>query len=433
MSTAGSPFSPRALLVLLAVGAGAFLLFLYAVGAGWDGREDRDGGAHAAANGLNGFAGLARLLEARGHTVELSRSEARLDDPGLLVLTPPLFADGEALSEIIQSRRYVGPTLLILPKWVAGRVDRRERLNVPQGWVTLGGSVTPKWLEDVEGFDDAKLAVAGRTRWQGMGLSGALPEPERVLTLDSPYVLPLVSDEKGDVLAGFLDDGGAYPVLDEAGGFPPRDAGAEDLDGSRWALVVVAEPDLMNNYGLADRARAEIAEKIVVAAMEGQEQAQALRVVFDLTLPGLGRSENLMTLAFTPPFLAATLCLILAGAVVAWRGFRRFGPPVAEAPALAMGKRQLAANAAALIERARRLHLLGPPYALLVAERIAAALAIRESDPAAREAAIARILAARGIEPDYPARAEALRRARRPAELLRAAGALRTIERTLAP
>jgi len=432
VSAAGSPFSPRAVLAMLAVGAGAFVLFLYAIGAGWDGGEDRDGGAHAAATGLNGYAGLVRLLEARGHRVELSRSEARLDDPGLLVLTPPLFTDGEALSDAIAARRYIGPTLLILPKWLAGRIDRAEQLKARRGWVTLGGSVAPGWLDDVEGFDGAKLAIARRTRWQGLGLAGALPAPGHVLTLAAPDVVPLVSAETGAVLAGFVDDGGAYPVLDEAAGRPPRDAEAETLDGTRWALVVVAEPDLMNNYAMADRARAELAERLVVAAMEGQERSQNLAVVFDLTLPGLGRSENLMTLAFTPPFLAATLCLILAGVVVAWRAFRRFGPAVAEAPALAMGKRQLAGNAAALIERARRLHLLGPPYAALVAERIAAALAIRESDPAAREAAIARVLAARGIEPDYAGRAEALRRARRPADLLRAAGALRTIERTLA-
>ena len=118
--------------------------------------------------------------------------------------------------------------------------------------------------------------------------------------------------------------------------------------------------------------------------------------------------------------------------MIAWRGFRRFGPPVAEAPALAKGKRQLARNGAALVERARRLHLLGPPYAALVAARIAEALGIREADPQAREAAIARVLAARGLAADYAERAEALRRARHSAELLRAAGALRTIERTLA-
>jgi hypothetical protein len=423
-----SPFSPRAVLALLAVGAAAFLLLLYAFGAGWTGDRSRDGGAHGAANGLNGFAGLVKLLEAGGETVELSRSEARLDDSVLLVLTPQTSADGKAVSEIIQTRRYIGPTLLILPKWMALPADAIQQLKAPRGWVVLGGPLVPAWLEEIDGFGEAKLEIGERRRWAGMGLMGSLPDPRQVLALDSPDVLPLVADENGDVLAGFLDDGGAYPVLDKAGGFPPRDPQDEDLDTERWAVVVVVEPDLLNNYGMADRARAELATRIVAAAKEGQD----LPVVFDLTLAGLGAGRNLLTLAFAPPFLAATLCLILAALVIAWRAFRRFGPPVAETPALAMGKRQLAANAAALMERAKRWHLLGPPYAALVASRLARALGIRETDPAAREAAIARVLAARGIEPDYAALAQALRRARHPGDLLRAAGALRTIERTVA-
>ena len=98
MSRGVSPFSPRTILAMLVVGGGAFLLLLYAIGAGWDVGSDRNGGAHAAANGLNGFAGLARLLKAQGHEVQLSRSEARLEDPGLLVLTPQLDADGERIA-----------------------------------------------------------------------------------------------------------------------------------------------------------------------------------------------------------------------------------------------------------------------------------------------------------------------------------------------
>ncbi|HYD23940.1 MAG TPA: DUF4350 domain-containing protein [Croceibacterium sp.] len=433
MSRAASPFSPRVVLALLAVGAGAFLLFLYAIGAGWTGREDRDGGAHAAANGLNGFAGLVRLLEAQGHEVSLSRSEARLDEEALLVLTPPVFADGEAVAEIVEARRYYGPTLLILPKWWAGRADGLDGLDVPQGWVVLDDAVAPEWLGELDGLDDAEAAIAERKRWQGMGLAGALPAPSTALALEADSVatrewasvLALVTDDHGDILVGYLNDNGDYPILDEAAGYSPTDEADEDL----WPVVVVAEPDLMNNYGMADRTRAELAHAIVDAALEDYD----LPVVFDLTLPGLGRSENLMTLAFAPPFLAATLCLMLAGLVIAWRALRRFGPPVAEAPALAMGKRQLARNGAGLVERARRWRLLGAPYAALVGGRIAEALAIREADPAAREAAIARALAARGIAADYPARAEALRRARRPTELLRAAGALRTIERILTP
>ena len=118
--------------------------------------------------------------------------------------------------------------------------------------------------------------------------------------------------------------------------------------------------------------------------------------------------------------------------MIGWRAMRRFGPPVAEAPALAMGKRQLARNGAALVERAKRLHLLGPPYAALVTRRIATSLGIREADPRAREDAVAHQLDARGIAADFAQTAETLRQARTPHELLRAAGALRTIERTLA-
>jgi len=208
-----------------------------------------------------------------------------------------------------------------------------------------------------------------------------------------------------------------------------RDPEELDTDEDLWPVVIVAEPDLMNNYGLADRTRAQLAHAIVDAALEGYE----LAIVFDLTQAGIARSENLLTLAFQPPFLAATLCLLLAALVIAWRAFRRFGPPVAEAPALAMGKRQLARNGGGLVARAKRLHLLGPPYAALVAARLAGVLGIREADPQAREAAIARVLAARGLAADYTERADALRRARHPNELLRAAGALRSIERTVTP
>lgn len=432
MSRGAAPFSPRTLIAVLLVGAGGFLLFLYAIGAGWDTGGDRNGGAHAAANGLNGFAGLVRLLEAEGREVSLSRSESHLRDPALLVLTPQHKADGKRIAQIIEERRHRGPTLVILPKWFVVEASQ-TRAQAPRGWVVLGSAIAPRWLGDVEWLKDAKIGLAKRKRWEGMGLSGVLPEPGSVLALDSASVttddwaslLPVVSDESGGVLAGYVNDDGSYPALDQASGY----GAPEKPDKTLWPVVVVVDPDLMNNYGLADLGRARLARALVEAALEDPD----LPVVFDLTLAGLGRTENLLTLAFAPPFLAATLCLLLAALVIAWRAFRRFGPPVAEAPTLAKGKRQLARNGAALVERARRLHLLGPPYAALVSARIAEALAIREPDSEAREAAIARVLAARGLASDYAERAEALRRARHSAELLRAAGALRTIERTLAP
>src|SRR5690606_6603248 len=80
-------------------------------------------------------------------------------------------------------------------------------------------------------------------------------------------------------------------------------------------LIFVFEPDLLDNYGMAQRENALLAERLVSAASGGER----IPVIFDLTLNGLGRSANLLTLAFTPPFLAATICLIIAGIIIGWR------------------------------------------------------------------------------------------------------------------
>jgi hypothetical protein len=173
---------------------------------------------------------------------------------------------------------------------------------------------------------------------------------------------------------------------------------------------------------------------LALALVEATMGNARLPITFDLTLDGLGNSKNLLTLAFTPPFLAATLCLILAALVVGWRGLRRFGPPLAATPVFAFGKRQLAVNGAALIQRSRRLHLLGAPYAAILRARLARLLGLRPGDdPGRAEAEIDRVLEARGLASHaFSGPAEALRNARGRHDLLRHAHALKNLERTLA-
>ncbi len=169
----------------------------------------------------------------------------------------------------------------------------------------------------------------------------------------------LVSTPDRRDLVGFWDDGGYYPELSEAAGVEAYD---DEESNDLWPVVVIAEPDLVNNYGMADRSRALLALSVVDAALEGYD----MPINFDLTFNGYGQSDNLLTLAFRPPFLAATLCLLIAALVVGWRALKRFGPPIAASPAFAFGKRQLATNGAALIQRSKRFHLLGAPYAAIV-------------------------------------------------------------------
>ncbi|GGD58474.1 DUF4350 domain-containing protein [Erythrobacter arachoides] len=424
MSRARSAFSARTVLAMLLVGALAFLLMLYAIGKGWTGDDAGAGGAHAASNGLNGFTGLVALLEATGSQVEVSRNRAQLDDIALVILTPQLIGDADAIGEAILERQRTGdgPTLLILPKWhampfpegaEAESVDGTPVEPAP-GWVTLAAADSPEWFGELDMARGGALAV-GKTRgWSGLERRGSLPDANQAQALvDQPNLViePLVTDSEGDLLAGVLQRTSDYD------------------DYVPYPVVVVFEPDLLNNYGLADRGRAELALALIDTAVEGDTD---LPIVFDMTLAGLGASENLLTLAFRPPFLAATLCLLLAALVIGWRAFNRFGPPVAEVPAMARGKRQLARNGAALVARTRRFHLLKSPYEALVGRRVAARLGLRVADTDAREAAIDRVLAARGnAGPSFSRLAADLRDADHPRDIIRAATALRTFERTL--
>jgi hypothetical protein len=327
----------------------------------------------------------------------------------------------------------------------------------------------PEWAGELETGDlDARLGES--KRWRAEETSGPLPAPEQVLSIGGSEIDRLVGDGAGGTLAGYLDDGGYYPMLEDLAAAAPtgergpkptaspspkavitvapapvtiareesdddeydeeydEEFGDEEYDP--WPLVIVAEPDLLNNSGLADAERARLALDLFAATLDEYDQP----IVFDLTLAGLGQSENLLTLAFEPPFLAATLMLLLAALVIGWRGFVRFGPPLAESGALAGGKAQLARDGSTLLARARRMRLVGPPYARLVAARVGRALGLSErAGDESRAASIARALERRGEHPESFAQAsQTLERARKPADLLRAARALKSIERKLA-
>ena len=408
--SAPAPFSPRMALLLVAGGAALFLALLVMVGTGFGDDGTNNGGGHGAGRGLNGFASFARLAKADGYQVSLVRHASGLGSPGLLVLTPPADANGADIDRIVSARRHIGPTLIILPKWRAKPASSANPA-ARKGWVDLAGVQPPGW----QGFlDDITITVApmpqGHGRWSGLAGKGQLPTADQVLSGIGKALGPMVTGEQdGRILAG-------YEGQPHAGVVP---------------LLVVFEPDLLDNYGMADSAQARFAQGLLHTAL-GRGPRE---VAFDLTLNGLARSPNLLTLAFTPPFLAATLCLLLAALAVGWRAFVRFGPPLAEARDIALGKTALVDNSARLIRRARRLGLLPAPYVEAARGRMARALGLpRLSGSAALDAAIDRALAARqggATSGEFSETTARLLAAHGQNDLLRAARDLHALERKL--
>jgi hypothetical protein len=420
-------FSPRVVLGLVVFGAIAFLATLWMIGQGMTDSGPDNGEAHAAGHGLAGYAALVEMLEKQGYEVTLSRNKAHLTDDSLVILTPTLWTDADDLAEVIERRRYTGPTLVLLPKWYTYQLPSLTK-GARKGWTRLVEATEPRFAKGLKNELAMTPKIAGldgkTPDWSGLGLSGTLPTRGKALGLEGGPWASLVRDSQGRDLVAYADDHGCYPVLDDAAGFD--NAADAECEKDKWNVTVVFEPDLFNNWGMADRNRALLASRVVELAREGQD----IPIEFDLTLAGLGGAKNLLTLAFAPPFLAATLCLLIALVVVGWRGFGRFGPAVAEDRAIAFGKVRLAANAGGFIRRSGRLHLLGPPYAAMAARRIARTLGLRGADPAAIDAAIAR------RDPAAPAFSDLARRletARGPNATLRAAHALHTLEKDVTP
>jgi hypothetical protein len=431
---AAGPFSPRVALGLVLFGALSFVALLWIIGSGMDDPGPRASGAHIQGKGLTGYAALGQFLTKRGYTITPVRSQAALDQPGVLILTPEHGTTGDKLNRLVQARRGAGPTIVVLPKWLAIPLPKGNP-KAKNGHVMLLDVLPPDW----KGFYDNLTLQTGALEtgprpggWSGAGLSGQLPNPKEVFSGRGQGLVPLVTgDGGGQVLAGYIADGGDYQRLRAlAVDYVDTPEELEEVEEPpRFPVIFVFDADLFNNYGMGRQANAMLAEKVIQAALDGNPR----KVAFDLTLAGYGRSPSLLALAFTPPFLAATLCLLLAAAVALWRAYQRFGPPVVAGRALAFGKRELVGNAAGLIQRARRLHLLGPPYADAARERLVKSLALpsRLSHEQA-DAAIDRALAARapGSAPFSETTAQ-LRAARKPTDLLRAARQLHALERTL--
>jgi len=312
--------------------------------------------------------------------------------------------------------------VVIAPKWLALPLPPRDPAR-KAGWVTLDDTGLPAW----EGFlDDVRVEI----RHEGQGPRRAattlaapapiLPDGRRVEVGAGARLIPLAT-AAGHVLAARYDETITLP----------RDVRGDDRQA--YPLYLVFEPDLLDTYGLSRADNALWAEAFF-AQVAGKG---ARRITFDLTLNGLGVRPNLLTLAFTPPYLSATLVLGLAVVAALWRGLMRFGPVWDAGLAVPLGKASLLGNAAALVVRARRFHVLGAPYAEAARDRLARALSLpRAQQAAATDAAIDRALGARGAhdaEHSFTATAAQLARARTSREVLALAGRLHAIERILTP
>ncbi len=298
----------------------------------------QNGGAHGLSRGATGYSALVELLRASGTPIQINRTGE--PQAGLLIVTPPPQTGSDTLTNVIEAH-VDGEILIVLPKWdTMADPDRR-------GWVRRMGIDTDRRLLTQE-----PLQLRGQLGAASAGNDPRLAGWASVQAWQGTGVEPIVVAADGRIVVGRLT--------------------------ARREVLILFDADLIANHGIGERQRALSAVRLIRSLADGRG------VIVDVGLNGLGAGRSVLRLAFTPPFLGLTLCLLVAGLLALWSGFQRFGPAWLDHRAVAFGKLGLVESTARLIVQAGRTRHVAQAYADQVRDTVARRLhAPHGMDPAA--------------------------------------------------
>lgn len=416
-TAAAEPFARRTVAVLVVVGVmlalGAILM------GGFSDELSRRLGSLPAADTKHGagFHAFRRLVEETdGGGALIPDVDDSIQTPELLILTPDVTTRSEDIRRIVEARAEhatdakqedgdeadLYPTLIILPKWkLAGlplQRNRVERTGV-ESWSKI------QRLAPAPSESSLEL-TSGRGRELNSGMVGW--QLDASLSPDAPRIrlLPFRVPQQVQLLTG----SGMVPILSNT----EREAVLARVGPGN--TYVLSDPDLLNNAALKHPENAQAAVALIAAL----DQRYPGSAAFDASLHYGAGDRNLVKLLFTPPFLSATIALIGAALLAGFATAIRFGPVLRERRTVALGKRALIDNIAALTRLAGRTASAGPRYADAAREAIVRALHVPAGT--AEEAMLEAIDKAGGnAEPPYSQIDRRLRNARTEAELLAAA------------
>lgn len=337
-----NPFNPKVVYGLIVLGIAAFaaIVWVMAYGGPQQRQQQRElSRAQMMSPAATGFKGLVEFVGRVRQAYTISSAQD-LDYEDLLVLAIDENSRRDDVSWVRQ-RRAARATLIILPKW-------RTIPNRRNGqWVTAVGPGAGHRLAADLGY---RLRVANSppgTRAVGESILQGLDPPAPALpqTIEGEGLVPLLS----------LPNGGT--LLAQIAGRPH---------------YILADPDLLNNHGIRDPARAAAALQLLDALNATDARSINFATFTDVTAER--QNTSLLRVVLEPPFLAMTLALLIAALLAGFHGAIRFGQPRREERTIALGKAALVENSAGLIRLARREVHMSVAYAEFIQQEAARAV-----------------------------------------------------------
>jgi hypothetical protein len=308
----------------------SFAVAIVVMAIGPDLQDRRSTGPSTFSRTALGHHALVDFLEASDVEVSLSRTRqmfrGNAHTPVILAepdpSVPAMRSYVRSMLEKAADRR--APLVIVVPKWhdTTQRDAADERQRVKDVALTDGAQVD-KLLSDVSGvslvrgsFDDGQQRLTCTTSW-GEALDVELFAPQTI-EVSSEYE-PLVMTRQG-VLA----------------------ARKPSSNGRSW-VYLIADPDLLNNHGLARADNAVVIARLVTHVLG------ARAVVIDEMVHGHGISRSFMAEMLHPPLLLIVLHVVLVFGLLLLAGRVRFGKPRLAPSRLAPGKMGLIDNTSKLL------------------------------------------------------------------------------------
>ena len=332
--SASSPFSVRVVAILIAIAVISFGAVLVLAGWAPELRDRNQAGDHPYSTSALGYNGLVRLLENTGYPVKVSRLANDLEsrDWGMMIVTLPAYSNFAEIEDL----NLAPETLVVLPKWT-GRADP----------ATPARQVDTRFI-DARDLNDQLAKLYPQAEILRVDVPKQVRTPFGTLTIKPDVRVQLIKDDVLDTIIGIGD--GALLAYDETRGY-----------------YILSDPDLINTFGLAQRENARFAIQLI----DYLRQSESEPILLDATLHGFERSENLLKMMFSVPYIGVTLIALAAALLLGWAATIRFGPPRTEERAIALGKQALADNSAGLVTMARREARMAPGFLALVRRRLA--------------------------------------------------------------
>lgn len=417
-------FRPVTLISLILIGFFAFGALIVLGGFAKDLRKLPPGQATPRSVSAVGYQAFTNYLEGLNYDVQETRGKRQFYDreERLVVYTPS--RPTRRLNKILEAEGNAN-NFIVLPKWSVGELVPQRGEEAQKGWArkTRGSGLTSlgsfnNMLEDIpvvrrhdKSSPDAQIFFTNTERTALT--NGYQPDFQNLQYFDLNTRWPDYLEELREISRKEAEERRRKRAEERGEVYEPKekkeikaedDKASEDkkeeektapdplpehdiilkIDG-RAVLIqlegtetyVLSEPDLLNTMAFTTQGGARLSH-IILDEVISETATFARTVDFDVSLHGIETNRNIVKLMVTPPFLAATLCLLAAGLLVAWQGFNRFGDPARLRPDYAQGPVSLAQTAAEFMDIANRAHKTGEDYAELIRRQVAAELGYKD-------------------------------------------------------